>query len=193
MDAPQLSRARRRPWFRPLEGEERNGACRRCTPLVPGREPHRRRVTRGTLHPTPQGAARAGRTTPAPRRPYGANAAAVLRKLAPIIRGRAAYYRTVVASKVFAGLDDYVWKLLHKWAENAHRTPRPTSTGRRSPGWPAASRGRRTEVLQQPQSIVPSAAVGASDCRDEPGGWAPYRLAGAHPGLDGGQPRSRST
>jgi RNA-directed DNA polymerase len=51
---------------------------------------------------------------------YGANAAAVLRTLTPIIRGWAAYYRTVVASKVFAGLDDYVWKLLYKWAKHAH-------------------------------------------------------------------------
>ncbi len=51
---------------------------------------------------------------------YGANAAAVLRKLVPIIRGWAAYYRTVVASKVFTGLDDYMWKLVYKWAKRAH-------------------------------------------------------------------------
>ena len=46
----------------------------------------------------------------------GANVAAVLAKIVPITRGWAAYYRTVVSSRVFRALDDYLWKLTYKWA-----------------------------------------------------------------------------
>lgn len=51
---------------------------------------------------------------------HGANAAAVLQRLNPIIRGWSAYYRSVVASEVFTALDDYMWKLTYKWATRAH-------------------------------------------------------------------------
>jgi RNA-directed DNA polymerase len=50
----------------------------------------------------------------------GGNAAAVMRTLTPIIRGWAAYYRTGVSSEVFSALDDYMWKLLYKWAKRTH-------------------------------------------------------------------------
>jgi RNA-directed DNA polymerase len=50
----------------------------------------------------------------------GGNGASVLRKLTPIIRGWAAYYRTQVSSEVFSALDDYMWKLLYKWAKHSH-------------------------------------------------------------------------
>jgi RNA-directed DNA polymerase len=46
----------------------------------------------------------------------GANAAAVLVRIVPITRGWTAYYRTVVSSRVFRALDDYLWKLTYKWA-----------------------------------------------------------------------------
>src|SRR6266516_1895448 len=46
----------------------------------------------------------------------GANVAAVLAKVNPIIRGWVAYYRTVVSSRVFGALTDYLWKLTYKWA-----------------------------------------------------------------------------
>ena len=46
----------------------------------------------------------------------GANAAAVLVRIVPVVRGWVAYYRTVVSSKVFAALGDYLWKLTYKWA-----------------------------------------------------------------------------
>ncbi|TRO55333.1 group II intron maturase-specific domain-containing protein, partial [Streptomyces sp. IB201691-2A2] len=39
------------------------------------------------------------------------NAKAVIGKLNPIIRGWAAYYRTVVSSLAFAKLDGHVWTL----------------------------------------------------------------------------------
>ena len=50
----------------------------------------------------------------------GANAAAVLKKLTPIIRGWAAYYRTEVSSEAFSALDDYMWKLTYRWARHSH-------------------------------------------------------------------------
>jgi RNA-directed DNA polymerase len=51
----------------------------------------------------------------------GANASAVIRALNPIIRGWAAYYRTVVSSEVFHKLDRYVWRLTYRWALLTHR------------------------------------------------------------------------
>jgi len=50
----------------------------------------------------------------------GANAQAVIKRLNPIIRGWAAYYRTVVSSEVFTSLDNYVWTLTYKWAKHSH-------------------------------------------------------------------------
>ncbi|MFE9881629.1 group II intron reverse transcriptase/maturase [Streptomyces sp. NPDC005784] len=62
---------------------------------------------------------------------HGANAAAVLQRLNPIIRGWSAYYRSVVASEVFTALDDYMWKLTYKWATRAHpNKPRHWVTAR---------------------------------------------------------------
>jgi RNA-directed DNA polymerase len=53
----------------------------------------------------------------------GANAPAVLKRLNPIIRGWAAYYRTVVSSKIFHALDEYMWKLLYKWCQRSRNSP----------------------------------------------------------------------
>jgi RNA-directed DNA polymerase len=50
----------------------------------------------------------------------GANVAAVLAKISPIVRGWVAYYRTVVSSRVFNALSDYLWKLAYKWACWSH-------------------------------------------------------------------------
>jgi RNA-directed DNA polymerase len=50
----------------------------------------------------------------------GANAAAVIARLNPIIRGWSAYYRSVVSSRTFAGLDHYVWHLTYRWARHTH-------------------------------------------------------------------------
>ncbi|TDD72205.1 group II intron reverse transcriptase/maturase [Actinomadura darangshiensis] len=50
----------------------------------------------------------------------GANAAAVITKLNPIIRGWAAYYRVAVSSETFSTLDHYVWRLTYKWARYTH-------------------------------------------------------------------------
>jgi RNA-directed DNA polymerase len=50
----------------------------------------------------------------------GANAA-VLQRLNPIIRGWSAYYRTVVSTQTYSGLDHYVWQLTYKWATHSHQ------------------------------------------------------------------------
>jgi RNA-directed DNA polymerase len=50
----------------------------------------------------------------------GSNARAVIKRLNPIIRGWAAYYRGVVSSNLFSTLDDYMWRLTLKWALFAH-------------------------------------------------------------------------
>ncbi len=50
----------------------------------------------------------------------GASAAAVLKKINPIVRGWSAYYRTVVSSEIFTALDNYVWTLAYKWAKHSH-------------------------------------------------------------------------
>jgi len=50
----------------------------------------------------------------------GANAQAVIKRLNPIIRGWAAYYRTQVSSETFGKLDHYLWKLTYKWATFSH-------------------------------------------------------------------------
>jgi RNA-directed DNA polymerase len=50
----------------------------------------------------------------------GTNAQAVIKRLNPIIRGWAAYYRTQVSSEVFNSLDHYLWRLAYKWASYSH-------------------------------------------------------------------------
>ncbi len=50
----------------------------------------------------------------------GANVAAVLRKINPIVRGWAAYYRGVVSTETFHKLDRHIWRLTYKWAAFRH-------------------------------------------------------------------------
>ncbi|MFF0221052.1 group II intron reverse transcriptase/maturase [Streptomyces sp. NPDC004629] len=50
----------------------------------------------------------------------GANAAAVVKRLNPIIKGWAAYYRTVVSKATFRSLDKHVWTLTYKWSRHTH-------------------------------------------------------------------------
>jgi RNA-directed DNA polymerase len=44
----------------------------------------------------------------------------VIKRLNPIIRGWAAYYRTQASSKTFGSLDHYLWQLTYKWAAFSH-------------------------------------------------------------------------
>jgi RNA-directed DNA polymerase len=55
----------------------------------------------------------------------GSNAQAVIRRLNPIIRGWANYYRTQVSAEAFGKLDYYLWQLTLKWAKFNHST-KPT-------------------------------------------------------------------
>jgi RNA-directed DNA polymerase len=50
----------------------------------------------------------------------GSNAQAVIKRLNPIIRGWAAYYRTQVSAVAFGKLDFYLWRLTRKWAIRSH-------------------------------------------------------------------------
>jgi RNA-directed DNA polymerase len=50
----------------------------------------------------------------------GSNAIAIIARFNPIIRGWAAYYRSVVSKATFVSLDDYMWKLLYKWSNWTH-------------------------------------------------------------------------
>ncbi|SDS60913.1 RNA-directed DNA polymerase [Streptomyces sp. TLI_053] len=52
---------------------------------------------------------------------HGTNAEAVLRRLIPIVRGWAAYYRAVASTTTFSSLDHYMWRLTFKWARRRHR------------------------------------------------------------------------
>lgn len=51
----------------------------------------------------------------------GSNAAAVIARLNPILRGWAAYYRIGVAKDVFTKIDNHLWWLTFKWAVHGHR------------------------------------------------------------------------
>ena len=51
---------------------------------------------------------------------HGANAAAVVFRLNPVVRGWSAYYRSVVSSRVFTGLDHYVWHITYRWTRRSH-------------------------------------------------------------------------
>jgi RNA-directed DNA polymerase len=50
----------------------------------------------------------------------GTNAETVIARMSPIIRGWAAYYRSVVSGRVFTQLDTYMWQLQYKWATWTH-------------------------------------------------------------------------
>lgn len=51
----------------------------------------------------------------------GGNAAMVISRLNPILRGWAAYYRTVVSKHTFVSIDSHLWWLTVKWAVRTHR------------------------------------------------------------------------
>ena len=94
----------------------------------------------------------------------GANAAAVIRTLSPIVRGWSAYYRGAVSTETFHKLDRYLWQLLYKWALYRHnhrsrhqivsryfgqfhprggRTSGYSATGKPAPGCPGSG-GRKS-------------------------------------------------
>jgi RNA-directed DNA polymerase len=61
----------------------------------------------------------------------GSNAIAVIRTMNPIVRGWAAYYRSVVSKEVFSEVDNHLWLLTYRWALRAHpNKPKPWVTDR---------------------------------------------------------------
>ena len=83
----------------------------------------------------------------------GANAAAVVSHLNPVIRGWSAYYRSVVSSRVFAGLDHYVWHLTYRWARHTHPN--------KSRGWVAARYFGRFNRARQDRWVFGDPETGA--------------------------------
>lgn len=83
----------------------------------------------------------------------GANATAVIERLNPIIRGWSAYYRSVVSSRIFAGLDHHVWHLTYRWARHTH----PNKTR----GWVAARYFDKFNRARQDRWVFGDRATGA--------------------------------
>jgi RNA-directed DNA polymerase len=67
------------------------------------------------------------------RRDQGANVAAVLRDLNPMIRGWASYCRIGVASKVFSSLDNWMFLKARRWVNRTH--PHKPNTWRKARYW----------------------------------------------------------
>ncbi|MEV4975997.1 group II intron reverse transcriptase/maturase [Streptomyces scopuliridis] len=55
------------------------------------------------------------------RKMRGSPVEALIYRLNPIIRGWSTYYRSVVSKDTFGRLDNYMWKLLWRWAARRHR------------------------------------------------------------------------
>lgn len=73
------------------------------------------------IKPSKESVARLGkRLTDEMRTLRGANAAAVVFHLNPIIRGWSAHYRSVASGRVFTGLDHHTWWLTYRWARRSH-------------------------------------------------------------------------
>lgn len=73
------------------------------------------------IKPSPASVARyKQRLTAEVRALRGANAAMVIARLTPIVRGWAAYYRTGVSSQAFARVDNHLWACLYRWGLRSH-------------------------------------------------------------------------
>jgi RNA-directed DNA polymerase len=83
----------------------------------------------------------------------GANAAAVIARLTPIIRGWSAYYRSVVSSRVFVGLDHHLWRLTYRWARHTHPN--------KSRGWVATRYFGRFDRTRRDRWVFGDRATGA--------------------------------
>src|SRR5229473_5489322 len=128
----------------------------------------------------------------------GANAAAVIARLNPVIRGWAAYYRSRVSSRAFSRLDYDLWHLTWRWGRHTHPN--------KSRHWVAAryfgrfNRARRDRwVFGDPETgayltklswtrFVHHAAVRGGASPDDPslaGYWVERRRKRRPPSLDG--------
>jgi len=128
----------------------------------------------------------------------GANVAAVLTRLNPIIRGWSAYYRTVVSGRVFTKLDHHMWGLTYKWAKHGHQNKSKRWVVQRYFGEFNKSRrdrwvfGNRENGAYLPKfawtNIVRHQMVPGTASPDDPtlaDYWAKRRQRSAPPPLDG--------
>jgi RNA-directed DNA polymerase len=83
----------------------------------------------------------------------GANAAAVVARLNPVVRGWTAYYRGVVSSRIFSGLDKDLWHLTWRWGCRTH----PNKSKR----WVAARYFGRFNRARQDRWVFGDQATGA--------------------------------
>jgi RNA-directed DNA polymerase len=83
----------------------------------------------------------------------GANAAAVMHRLNPVIRGWSAYYRSGVSGRVFARLDHHVWHITYRWARHSHPN--------KSRGWVAARYFGRFNKSRQDRWVFGDRDTGA--------------------------------
>jgi Group II intron, maturase-specific domain/Reverse transcriptase (RNA-dependent DNA polymerase) len=123
----------------------------------------------------------------------GTNAQAVIIRLDPIVRGWAAYYRSMVASRVFTTLDQYVWRLTCKGSGTPTRTSRDagwltgTSAGSTSSGTTGGCSATATAVPTCPSSPGPtSSGMSWSWARHPP--MTPTRLSTGPDGARGSNP-----
>ncbi len=69
----------------------------------------------------------------------GQNSSAVVKRLNPIIRGWANYFRTNIASRIFHHLDGWMWNRMYRWTKRTHpgkswKWITQTYFGKRQPG-----------------------------------------------------------
>jgi RNA-directed DNA polymerase len=83
----------------------------------------------------------------------GANVQAVLAKIVPVTRGWVAYYRTVVSTRVFSALTEYLWKLTCKWARWSHQN--------KSGHWIAGQYFRKFNKFRNDRWVFGDRATGA--------------------------------
>lgn len=128
----------------------------------------------------------------------GAPVDKLIHRLNPIIRGWSTYYRGVVSKETFAKLDDYMWKLLWRWAARRHRNKGGIWIANRywgafHPGsrsrWIFGDRltGSRTHRFSETK-IVRHVVVKGGASKDDPSlntYWAGRRRSRPHPQADG--------
>lgn len=127
----------------------------------------------------------------------GANAAMVLTRLTPIVRGWAAYYRTAVSSETFSAMDRYLWRLLYKWAKHSHpRKPKRWIVDRyfgrfnksRRDRWVFGDRNSGAYLVKHAWTrIIRHQMVRAGSSPDDPAlaeYWAARRRRAAPPPMD---------
>ena len=99
----------------------------------------------------------------------GANAAAVITTLNPIIRGWAAYYRTWCPREMFNDLDHYMWELTYRWARRSHRTRGNAGSSHVTSACSTPDQARPVGVRRPRQRPLPAQVLLDEDHPSHPG------------------------